>query len=66
MKTLNRIREEGISVLNERLGPADTIRFMRQFDNGYGDYTRDREKILGNQSLNEIIEACDKLRAEEA
>lgn len=65
MKTLSKIREEGISVLNDTLGPADTIRFLRQFDNGYGDYTRDREKILGNPSLEEIAKACEECREED-
>ena len=65
MKTLNKIREEGMSVLNNTLGPADTIRFLRQFDNGYGDYTRDRDKILGNPSIEEISKACEKLRVED-
>ncbi len=58
MKTLNRIREEGISVLNKKLGPVDTIRFLQQFDTGYGDYTRERENILGNPPVEEIVMTC--------
>ena len=61
MKTLNRIREEGISVLNKKLGPVDTIRFLQQFDAGYGDYTHERESILGNPSVNEIGKACREM-----
>ena len=61
MKTLNRIREEGISVLNKKLGPVDTIRFLQQFDTGYGDYTRERENILGNPPVDEIGKVCRSL-----
>lgn len=61
MKTLSKIREEGISVLSSKLGPVDAIRFLRQFDNGYGDYTLDRDKILGNPSVEEISQAGKKL-----
>jgi hypothetical protein len=30
------------------------IRFLQQNETGYGDYTKDREEILGNPSLEEI------------
>ena len=55
MKTLNQIREEGISVLTESLGPVDAIRFLQQFDVGHGDYTAERHRILGNPTVDEIL-----------
>ena len=55
MKTLIQIRDEGISVLTESLGPVDTIRFLQQFDLGHGDYTAERHRILGNPSVEEVL-----------
>lgn len=60
MKTLtlttpNDIREAGIRVLMDKLGPANTIRFLQQFDPGHGDYTAERRKILGNPTLDELV-----------
>ena len=55
MKTLNQIREEGISVLTESLGSVDTIRFLQQFDAGHGDYTAERRRILGNPTVDEVL-----------
>lgn len=36
------VRQEGLSALLERLGPADAIRFIQQFSPGRGDYTTER------------------------
>jgi hypothetical protein len=51
-----RIRREGLDALFQRLGPVDTIRFLRHFGyQGSGDYTADRYNIIGNQTLDEIM-----------
>jgi len=39
IQKLNQVNQEGIRVLMKSLGPADAIRFLQQFDPGYGDYT---------------------------
>ena len=53
--TPNDVREAGIHVLMESLGPANAIRFLQQFDPGYGDYTAERHKLLGNPTIDELI-----------
>jgi hypothetical protein len=55
MKTLNQIREEGITVLTESLGSVDAIRFLQQFDAGHGDYTAERQRILGNPTVDNVL-----------
>ena len=55
VKTLNQIREEGISVLTGSLGPVDAIRFLQQFDAGHGDYTTDRRRILGHSTVDAVL-----------
>jgi hypothetical protein len=55
MKTLNQLREKGISVLTESLGPVDAIRFLQQYDAGSGDYTAERRRILGTPTVDEVL-----------
>jgi hypothetical protein len=45
-KTLHQIQQEGRDVLAEKIGPDDTIRFLRIYETGIGDWTKDRKKIL--------------------
>jgi len=45
-KTLHQVQQEGLDVLVEKLGPDDAIRFLRSFETGSGDWTKDRKKIL--------------------
>jgi hypothetical protein len=50
------LRRAGIKALYDALGPTGMAEFMRMFDGGYGNYTKDREKILGKKSVDEIYE----------
>jgi hypothetical protein len=52
--SLNEIRRTGIEVLTQKLGVVGMVRFLQQNETGYGDYTKEREEILGNPSLEEI------------
>ncbi|HEY5297886.1 MAG TPA: hypothetical protein VIK59_08160 [Verrucomicrobiae bacterium] len=49
--TLNpvELRTAGCKALADALGPMGMARFLRQFEQGNGDYTRDRKKWLDNQ-----------------
>ena len=38
------IRMIGIQALRNALGPVGTVRFIQQYDMGYGDYTRERHE----------------------
>lgn len=37
------IRTIGMQALQEVLGPVGMVRFMQQFDLGYGNYTKERQ-----------------------
>ncbi len=37
------IRTVGMQALYEALGPVGAVRFMQQFDLGYGDYTKEKQ-----------------------
>jgi hypothetical protein len=62
------IRKIGMDALKEKLGVAGTVRFIRQFSKGSGDYTRDRMQWLGELTDEDIIKGAkeieEKWRAE--
>ena len=50
----------GLSALQERLGPVDSIRFLHLFDPGAGDYTAERQAKADESTLDSL---CDEIRA---
>ncbi|GHV92815.1 hypothetical protein AGMMS50268_33180 [Spirochaetia bacterium] len=36
------IRKMGLQALKEALGPVGMVRFIQQYENGYGDYTKEK------------------------
>lgn len=47
------IRNAGIRALQEALGPVGMVKFMQQYDMGYGDYTKEKQEQT-DISLDEI------------
>lgn len=62
IKPLAEITHEALALLCQRLGVANTIRFMNQFTVGYGDYTQERREIFGQMSLDEIKAEMEQAR----
>ena len=42
---LRAVREAGLKALQEALGPIGFVRFMQQYENGYGDYTKEKYEM---------------------
>lgn len=42
VNSLADVRLAGIKALVEAMGPVGYVRFMQQFENGYGDYTKEK------------------------
>ena len=59
-KTLQEVSTEAHKVLCERLGVADTVRFLNQFENGKGNYTQDRDATLDGMSVQEAAASIRK------
>ena len=53
--SLPEIRRAGLKALLDSLGVAGTIRFLQQFDPGYGNYTLDRHEWLEKLTVDEIV-----------
>ncbi|MCM1309271.1 MAG: hypothetical protein NC223_11780 [Butyrivibrio sp.] len=51
------IRTIGMQALKEVLGPVGVVRFMQQFDLGYGDYTKERqdEPNIGLDEIDDLL-----------
>lgn len=53
--TNEKIQAKGIEALLASLGPVGMVRFLQQTDQGWGDYTRDRQRWLGDQGVDQIV-----------
>ena len=63
--TLEQIRVTGYRALLRELGPVNLVRFLQQFESGYGDYTRERHEWLDQYTVEEIAQKVQRHRAVE-
>ena len=56
-KPLSEITQQALTLLAKELGLADTVRFLNQFTAGYGDYTRERDILFADLTLDELLSA---------
>jgi hypothetical protein len=61
-RPLNEINLQAINLLYKELGVVDAVRFLKQFTQGYGNYTQEREILFANKSLDEIVSEIEKRR----
>lgn len=55
MKPLAEVTRQAIEILSRELGMTDTMRFIGQFTTGQGDYTEEREALVGQATLEQIV-----------
>jgi len=53
-KTIAQIQSEGYDALVKALGPEDASWFIRSYDHGSGDYTKERKKTIRKKSSKQI------------
>ena len=54
------IREKGFKALTKELGASGMAIFIRQFENGRGDYTKEREETQKDVSIDDIVASIKK------
>lgn len=54
------IRQKGYNALTKELGAVGATNFIRQFENGYGNYTEERQKELRDVTIDDIVETISK------
>lgn len=45
----------GVDILYKGLGATNFIRFMQQFNQGYGNYTQDRQQWQKDYSVDDVF-----------
>jgi hypothetical protein len=61
-RPLIEINQQAISLLYKELGVVDAVRFFKQFTQGYGNYTQEREVLFADKSLDDIVSEIEKRR----
>jgi hypothetical protein len=61
-RPLIEVDQQAIYLLYKELGVVDAVRFLKQFTQGFGNYTQEREVIFANKSLNGIVGEIEKRR----
>lgn len=61
-RSLADLTNEAIGVLCRELGVADTARFLRHFGAVTGDYTKERDALIGDVSLEEIFAEARRIQ----
>ena len=59
----DKIRFRGVQVLTRELGAAGMVQFMQQFRSGHGDYTKERNKLLGHLTVDHVVAEIRRKRA---
>lgn len=61
-RPLIEINQQAISLLYKELGVVDAVRFLKQFTQGFGDYTKEREALFADKSVQDIVSEIEKMR----
>lgn len=64
VQPLAELTASAIRILCREIGPANTGRFLGQFTKGFGNYTEERDQLLGSMTVDEIIDEIYSRRAE--
>ncbi len=56
VKDLEKIRQEGLKALKDKLGPIGMIKFIQMYSDGEGDYTKERRKKLAELKEEDLKE----------
>jgi len=60
--TLEQVRLTGLQALSRDLGPVGLVRFLQQFETGYGNYTTERRGWLGDPTVQDIAQEIERKR----
>jgi hypothetical protein len=61
-KPLAAISQEAIRLLYRELGIVNTVRFLRQFTAGFGNYTEERKALFGDKDMDKMVSEIVAIR----
>ena len=64
LKPLSEVNYQAIRLLAEQMGVVDTFRFVNQFTTGHGNYTDERDRLVGHLTLDDIVSAIEQKRSQ--
>lgn len=56
------ITTTAITLLCRQIGPVNTARFLNQFTTGFGNYTEERDELLGAATVDELVAEIKRRR----
>lgn len=62
VKPLTELNQQAIHILYRELGTINAIRFLKQFTVGLGDYTKEREILFADKTLDQIVSEIEQRR----
>jgi len=54
------MKDFDLFALLQELGPVNLVRFLQQFETGYGNYTQERHDWLDQHTVEEIAQEIQK------
>jgi len=66
MQNPNTIRAEGYRILSRELGAANAAIFLRQLEDGDGNYTKKRQSLLDENTIDAIAQRIKKRKEQGA
>ena len=60
VRELEKIRREGLKALKEKLGVEGMIKFIQMYSDGKGDYTKEREELLKDTTIEDFEKFLQK------
>lgn len=60
--TMEEIRTVGLDALAKKLGRVGMVKFLQQFENGSGDYTAERNGLLGHATVKSLTDRSRRHR----
>jgi hypothetical protein len=61
-RPLVEITTTALRMLYREIGIVNTIRFINQFTTGFGDYTKEREELFAEMTLDDIVSEIKRKR----
>ena len=55
-RPLAEVTQEAVRLLYKKIGIVNTVRFLGQFTTGYGNYTKEREELFADKTLDDLID----------
>lgn len=62
LRPLAEITQTAFNVLYREIGVVNTVRFINQFTTGYGDYTKEREQLFVDLTLDDLVTEIKRQR----